>query len=208
MEDPVTGHEASLREYYDEEARRQSRHQQGPLRIELRRRFAELLRVEARRSVIDVGSGPGLDTVGFQQDGFTALGVDLSPENVDRMLSAGIDGLVGSLYDLPVEPGSFDAVWTMSALVHVPDTRFDEAMRSLTSATVPGAPIGIGTWGGFDWEGTTDRDEIVPARFFSLRAHERFPEMLAGHGVVELFETYRPRPDSDWEYQFAILRNS
>jgi len=32
--------------------------------------------------------------------------------------------------------------------------------------------------------------------------------MLAVHGVVELFETYRPSQDSDWEYQFAILGNS
>jgi hypothetical protein len=32
--------------------------------------------------------------------------------------------------------------------------------------------------------------------------------MLAEHGTVDLFETHRPNPDSDWEQQFAILRVS
>lgn len=198
--------ELHLRQYYDEEARRQTRQKKGPLRVELHERFMALLRDEGRRSVIDVGSGPGIDTIGFRQAGFSALGVDLSQENVRRMHADGIDGLVASLYELPIEPVSFDAVWTMSTLVHVPDERFDEAMRSLTAVAVTGAPIGIGTWGGFDWEGIDARDEIVPPRFFALRDHERFPGMLAEHGDVELFETYRPRPDFHWEYQFAILR--
>lgn len=204
----MSGDEAPLREYYDEEARRLTRQHKGPLRISLQERFVELLHGEQRRSVIDVGSGPGLDTVVFRDAGFSVVGVDLAPENVRLMQARGLQGVGASLYELPFEPGSVDAVWTMSTLVHVPDARFDEALGSITAIAIPGAPIGIGTWGGFDWEGVSERDEIVPARFFSLRNHDRLPVMLAEHGTVEQFETYRPNPDTDWEYQFAILRVS
>jgi 2-polyprenyl-3-methyl-5-hydroxy-6-metoxy-1,4-benzoquinol methylase len=79
LEDSVSGAEAPLREYYDEEARRLTRQHKGPLRVSLQERFVELLHGEQRRSVIDVGSGPGLDTVVFRDAGFSVVGVDLVP---------------------------------------------------------------------------------------------------------------------------------
>ncbi len=54
----------------------------------------------------------------------------------------------------------------------------------------PGAPLGIGTWGGSDFEGVPEFGELRPYRFFSLASHSRWHEMLARHADVELFETY------------------
>lgn len=134
------------------------------------------------------------------------VGLDLATHNVDQMRRAGLRAVAGSLFDLPVRPGHFEAIWTMSTLVHVPDEHFDQAMESITSVAIAGAPIGIGTWGGFDWQGVSDRDEIEPRRFFALRGHDRFEASLGCHGAVEAFSTYHPNPESRWEYQFAVLR--
>ena len=206
METGVISHERALRDYYDEEARRAVRQDKGPLRVELQQRFATLLSSESRRSVVDIGAGPGLDTAVFAAAGFAAVGIDLAPENIRIMSSNGIPGVAGSLFQLPLRPESFDSVWTMSTLVHVPDARFGEALSSLVAVAVPGAPIGIGTWGGFDWEGISDRDDIVPPRFFALRTTERLRRMLAEHGDVESLETFRPNRDTNWDYQFAVIR--
>lgn len=197
--------DVELTAYYDAEARAGLRVEQGEERRELRRRFADLLVAERRHRLVDVGAGPGLDTALWHADGFDVVGLDLVEAHGVLMRGRGLDAALGSLYELPFASGSFDALWTMSTFVHVPDTRGDAAIEEMLRVVRPGAPLGIGTWGGFDFEGRTEFGEIRPYRFFSLASHDRWRATLARHGAVELFETYR-RPGHDWEYQFAILR--
>jgi hypothetical protein len=94
----------------------------------------------------------------------------------------------------------------MSTLVHVPDSRFEDAMNEITSVLQDGAPLAIGLWGGFDEELISTVQDIQPQRFFSLRSHDRAREMLAKHATVEHFETWDYGDASHWEYQFAIVR--
>lgn len=197
--------DADLIAYYDAEARGGHRSAHGDFRIELRGRFAELLRANGTQTVIDVGAGPGLDTALWSSDGFSVVGVDLASANVERIRDAGLSGVAGSLYALPFRSASFDALWTMSTFVHVPHERFDEAMTEMLRVVGPGALLGIGTWGGSDFEGVREFGDLRPYRFFSLASHSRWHEMLARHADVELFETYES-PEDGWEYQFAVVR--
>ena len=198
--------DADLIAYYDAEARGGHRSAYGDLRVELRRRFAELLRAEAIRTLFDVGAGPGLDTVRWDADGFRVVGLDLAHANVQRMSDVGLTSVTGSLYQLPFRSATFDALWTMSTFVHVPHKRFDEAMTEMLRVVEPGAPLGIGTWGGLDFEGVPEFGELPPFRFFSLASHDRWREMLERHAEVELFETYDSTGGHGWEYQFAVMR--
>lgn len=198
--------DAALTAYYDAEAAAGARATKGELRVSLRRRFAELLDREGRRRLVDVGAGPGLDVGGFVTDGFDVIGLDLAPGNVRRMRERGLAGVAGSLYALPFGDGAFDAVWTMSTLVHVPDARFDDAIGELLRIVRPGAPVGIGSWGGRDWEGTSDTTRFDPPRFFSLRDHDRWRSMLERHATVESLESWTTE-EPGWEYQFVLLRS-
>jgi SAM-dependent methyltransferase len=122
------------------------------------------------------------------------------------MCRRGLPGVAGSLYHLPFRTGAFDALWTMSTLVHVPDARVGDALREMLRVVRPGAPLGIGTWGGVEFEGVPEFDALRPFRFFSVASHERWRAVLAGHGGVEVFEIRRPLADHGWEYQFAVVR--
>ncbi len=201
-----TRRESALIEYYDQEAALGLRTDLGPLRRDLRLSFSALLRNERRSTIVDVGAGPGRDATEFAADGLRVVGVDLGPANIAQLRASGIPGCVASVLDLPFSRERFDAVWTMSTLVHVPDADLDRALSELLVVAPAGAPVGIGTWGGFDWEGVSDRDTITPARFFALRAHDRMRTILESHATVERFETHHPNPDSRWEYQFAVVR--
>ena len=195
-----------FRAYYDAEAAAGSRSELRPLRLELNDRFRSLLAAERRSSVLDVGSGPGLDLERFEAAGLGVIGLDLAPRNIRALVDRGWPGVAGSIYDLPIADGSCESVWTMSTLVHVPDARLQTALAEVRRVAAPGAPIGIGTWGGRDWEGVSDVTRFDPPRFFALRSHERWRELLAGVGTVEHYDTDCP-PDTDgWEYQFAIVR--
>lgn len=192
--------------YYDAEARGGHRDGHGTLRGDLLERFHAILTAERRSCVVDVGSGPGLDAERLQRDGLSVTCVDLAHANIRRARMRGVTGITGSLYDLPLRTGAFDALWSMSTFVHVPHDRFDAAMRELRRVVRRGAPLGIGTWGGFDFEGVPEFGELRPYRFFSLAAHDRWREMLSRHGELEVFETFASSGDHGWEYQFAILR--
>ena len=199
--------DADLTAFYDAEARAGLRGELDPMRIDIRDGFVELLQREGRSRLVDVGAGPGRDTVEFRDRGFGVIGVDLAPANVGLMRAQGLDGVAGSLYALPFPDGSFDALWTMSTFVHVPHDRFDEAMTELLRVVAPGGPLAIGTWGGLDFEGVPEFGELRPFRFFSLAVHDRWRSMLQRRGDLEHFETFPPTRPGGWEYQYAVLRS-
>lgn len=192
--------------YYQAEARGRHRTLRGEMRTAVRSDFAVRLRSERRLTVADVGAGPGLDTEAWRSDGFDAVGLDLTHANAELMRERGLHAVTGSLYELPFRDGVFDALWTMSTFVHVPHERFDAAIIEMLRVVRPGAPLGIGTWGGVDFEGVPEVGHLRPHRFFSLASHERWREMLCRHGQLDAFTTFEPDARSGWEYQFAVLR--
>jgi ubiquinone/menaquinone biosynthesis C-methylase UbiE len=199
------GLDDDLAAYYDAEARSGSRVAARGFRVALREEFADVVRAEGRRRVIDVGAGPGVDTMGWVADGFETVGVDLGVENCGIAARSGLAAVAGSLYHLPFATASFDALWTMSTFVHVPLDRRDEALAEMVRVLKPNSPMGIGTWGGRDFEGVPEFGEFRPYRFFALAAHDRWQSMLSRHGTVEQFRTFEPTDPSGWEYQFAVL---
>lgn len=174
-------------------------------RDELRADFAALLVREQRRNVIDVGAGPGGDAPVFRDAGIDYVGVDLSVVNAEVAHRLGRSVIPGSLYAPPFRLAAFDAGWTMSTLVHVPDSRFDEAMSATTALLRPGSPLAVGLWAGVDREYVNETDRFDPPRFFSTRSSDRVREMLGGHGTIEAFETWQ-NERSDQTYQLAIVR--
>lgn len=199
------GLDADLTAYYEAEAAAGARTEHGSLRRSLLADFVAVMTAEHRHAVVDVGAGPGLDVAGFGDAGLHPVGIDLAPGNVRRMRERGLHGLVGSIFALPLATGEAEAVWTMSTLVHVPDARLEVALGELVRVVRPGGPIGIGTWGGRDWEGTSDVTRFDPARFFALRSHDRWGDVLARWGRVERFDTWTT-DQPGWEYQFAVIR--
>jgi SAM-dependent methyltransferase len=198
--------EADLVRYYDQEAESRANRDVDPERVRRRDEFAALLHSEGRSQVIEIGTGPGRDATALLAADLVVAGVDLSPEHVRLCRAAGIDAHVASVHRLPFADGSFDAGWTMSTLLHVPDADFDTAVREIRRVLRPGAPLAVGLWGGSDWEGRSVKDKIRPARFFSSRSDERIQVMLGRHGTVERFETWSTGRADSWWYQWCVLR--
>lgn len=197
--------ESELAAYYDQDAAGRAGRDLDPERVRRRAEFVALLRAEGRRTVLEVGTGPGLDVAAFVDAGLEVAGVDLSAENVRLARQAGADAYQASVLEMPFADRSFSAGWTMSTLLHIPDTGFDPALAAIAARLEDGAPLAVGLWGGHDYEGVSDRDTIDPPRFFSHRAHDRLRAMLARAGRLERFETWGGSPDG-WQYQWALLR--
>ena len=94
-------------------------------RVELRNRFVELLNEEGRTRLVEFGAGAGQDAEELMSAGLEVLAMDLSPENVARCRSRGIDARVGDFYNLDMADSEFEGGWAMSTLLHVPDADFE-----------------------------------------------------------------------------------
>src|SRR5262245_20837065 len=117
--------ERRLADYYDREGPARAAMPLGHHRVEQRRAFVELLHRERRGQLVDVGSGPGRDTVMFAANGLMTTAVDRSTGHTQLAKAAGLSAVQASLLALPFARATFDAGWTMSTLVHVPDQRWD-----------------------------------------------------------------------------------
>jgi SAM-dependent methyltransferase len=199
--------EADLVAYYDNEVRDRARRELPVQRVERRSAFVELLEREGRRSVLELGAGPGRDGAAFTAAGVAYTGVDLAPASVAVCRSLGLDVHVASVLDLPFETGSFDAGWTMSTLLHVADDDLDAALSEIVRVLRPASPLAIGVWGDASagehlWEGGA----FGPPRFVSIRTDSGLREALGRHGTVEQWETWQG--GSSLHYQWAVVRTT
>lgn len=71
--------------------------------------------------LLDVGCGRGELASAFVRRGWSACGVDPSPDAVRVACALGIDAREGTLDDVAWDPASFDAVVLHHSLEHVPD---------------------------------------------------------------------------------------
>jgi SAM-dependent methyltransferase len=200
--------ELDLAAYYDAEAGQRAARGLDPRRVEMREQFVAQLAGERRTRLVEIGTGPGRDATAFLAAGCSVSGVDLSAEHVRLSRDVGVDAYVATAQQLPFADDAFDAGWTMSTLLHIPDDGFDAALREICRVLRPGSPLAVGLWGGPDWEGHSVKDEIQPPRFFSLRSHDRIRSMLGHHATIESFETWSGARDTSWEYQWAVLRTA
>ncbi|MGH9232503.1 MAG: class I SAM-dependent methyltransferase [Acidimicrobiales bacterium] len=71
--------------------------------------------------MLEVGIGPGRDSVTFVARGIRVVGIDLSLEHARRARATGAEAIVATVRRLPFGDDSFTALWTMSTLMHVPN---------------------------------------------------------------------------------------
>lgn len=187
------------RSYYEEEAARELRRAPSGRRVELRQRFIELLESEGRTSVLDFGAGPAGDGPAFAGAGIDYVGLDLAHGNGLLAAAAGLRNVCGSIDAPPFMAASFDAGWSMSTLMHVPESLVSATVSAMVGPLGPGAPLLIGQWGGTSHSRI---DEGLDGRRRRFR-HDPLDRNV-GHvaHAVEIIETeVWDVPYSDGDYQ-------
>lgn len=196
--------QSDLIAFYDQQAPWRERRRPEDARIAALADFLGLLDGESRTKVLEVGAGAGHDAamiVGTRH----IVALDLSQENIRLCRAKGVAAVVGSGLQLPFAPRAFDALWTMSTLMHVPNDGIDQVMAELARVVQPGSPIAVGMWGGDDHEEVFADDEIEPKRYYCFRSDRTVQQLCARHGTVETFRTWTSTK-SEQHYQYIILR--
>jgi len=190
---------AELRAFYEHEAEQRTRTSLGGLRVERRAEFIDLLEREGRTSVLDAGAGPGLDGVGFGAAGLYAVGVDLAFGNGRLAAESGVTVLQASVLDLPIRPGSFEAGWSFSTLMHLSAADAGRAIEEILAALAPGAPLAIGLWGSENEDiAEDDAEPGGPRRRFHHRSLGHNRSIAAARAEVESAERLTIAGHSDY----------
>jgi ubiquinone/menaquinone biosynthesis C-methylase UbiE len=134
--------------------------------LEQKARFTGLLPAGERPALLDLGCGPGRDTLYFGQQGYAVVGADLSAgmlaEAVRRVPGGGF--VQADMRCLPFATNSFGGIWACASLLHLPRPDAPLALAEMARVLSPGGALFLGVKRGFDesWRGHED-DEL---RFF------------------------------------------
>ena len=148
-------------------------HTKGHWKLDERAAFLDRLRTAEARTLLEVGCGTGQDSLYFQQEGLEVTAVDLSPAMVEHTRAKGIEASVRDVLALGFPESTFDAVYSLNTLLHVPNAHLDAALAAIRAVLTPGGLFYLGVYGGEEEEGVAPQDVHVPPRFFSFRSDKQ-----------------------------------
>jgi SAM-dependent methyltransferase len=159
-----------------------------------RARFLDLLTAEKRQTLLELGCGAGHDSLFFQEHGLTVTAIDLSPAMVDFCRGRGIDARVMDFAHIPFAPASFDALYAVNSLLHLPKADFPAILARLSTLLRPSGLFYLGQYGGVDQEGVWEDDHYQPKRFFARYLDDQIKAV-----VTQVFElvSFRAVPIDD-----------
>jgi SAM-dependent methyltransferase len=193
-----------LRQAYDGGAAWRDGVSKEPWKLAERQAFRERLAPGAR--LLEIGAGTGQDSAYFQAEGCAVVAADLSSAMVERCRAKGIEAHVMDFLHLDFPAGSFDAVYAMNCLLHVPNHDLPAVLAAVRTVLCPGGLFFVGVYGGTEsTEGPIDDDAHVPPRFFSWRTDEQLLGFAtdAGFDVVDFHQV---GTDRGYRFQSLTLR--
>jgi len=204
----TTRRAGELRDYYEAEATLRTRNTLSLRRVAAREAFIALITAERRTTVLDIGAGPGLDGSGFTAAGLRYVGVDLAAGNGRIARGRGVVVIQATATNLPFRDGSFDAGWSMSALMHLRDLEVLTTLANLAGTLSDGAPCLFGMWGGSDdvevEVEVDDRTIRGQRRRFHRRSLDHAVSLVEQLGPIERCEVWKG--DDAWDYQVVLAR--
>lgn len=181
-----------LRAAYDARAGWRNRLRKQPWKLAERAAFLARLQDDGGGRLLEIGAGTGQDSMFFARHGIEVVATDLSPAMVGHCRAKGLDARVMDVMRLDFPAGSFDAVYALNCLLHVPNADLPRALAVIHRLLRPGGWLYLGVWGGESSEGPTEGDQHEPARFFSFRTDEQIKRFASEHFTVADFHVVEP----------------
>jgi SAM-dependent methyltransferase len=194
---------ADLRTSYDGGAAARDGRPKEVFKLDERDAFLDRLWTVEAKTLLEIGAGTGEDSAYFAGEGLDVVAVDLSPEMVARCRAKGLTAYARDFLHLGFEPASFDAVYAMNCLLHVPNADLPEVLRAVRTVLKPGGLFFVGVWGDdVSFEGVLEDDHQVPPRFFSFRTDEEI--FRYAREVFEVVD-FHTVPDDGHHFQVLTL---
>jgi len=196
----------NLVEAYNKYAQERDTYKKEVWKVEERVNFLKLLQATNKRSLLEMGAGPGHDSKFFQDMGMTVTCIDLSPEMVKLCQQKGLSAQVMDMTNLDFPADSFDAVYALNSLLHIPKADFRIVLENVRKVLKPSGLFYLGVYGSDEeLEGVREQDTYDPKRFFSFHT-----DLGIQKTVSEIFELLYfkriPTTGNELHFQSLILK--
>jgi SAM-dependent methyltransferase len=194
-----------LREAYDARAAWRDGQSKEPWKLAERQAFQERLAPGAR--LLEIGAGTGHDSAHFQEEGFAVVATDLSAAMVEHCRAKGIEAHVMDFLHLTFPADSFDAVFALNCLLHVPNDDLPAVLAAVRAVLRPGGLFFVGVYSTNESsEGPIDDDGHEPPRFFSWRTDEQLLS-FATNAHFDVVDFHQVNTGRDYRFQSLTLRH-
>jgi len=181
-----------LRAAYDRGAGARDQFVKEPWKLAERAAFVDLLHAVGASRLLEIGAGTGQDSEFFRDSGLQVVAIDLSPAMVAACQAKGIEAYVRDFLNLGFPSASFDAVYALNCLLHVPNSDLSDVLVALREVLRPGGLFFLGVYGGNESsEGLLAGDEHDPPRFFAWRTDEELQQFARKHFQVVDFHVVK-----------------
>jgi SAM-dependent methyltransferase len=197
----------SLRRAYDRSAAERDAAGLAPWKVAECTAFLALLHAEKKRSLLEIGGGPGHFAAWFRDQGIDVIMTDLSPEMVRLARLKGLNAHVMDFLNLDFPPGTFDAIFALNCLLHVPSTDLPQVLAALHSLLRPGGLFYYGVYGGFSFEGVWPEDKHEPKRYFVFYTDAELQRRVADLFDIVTFQRVVIEGEREGHFQSLILRS-
>jgi SAM-dependent methyltransferase len=200
----------NLRSFYDANVAERDGVDISPWKAKERGVFLEFLRERRAQTLLEVGSGPGRDGVFFRDQGLKVTCTDLSPAMVASCRAKGLEALTVDFLQLDFAGRTFDAVYALNSLLHVPKVDLPDVLERIRAQLVPGGLFYLGVYGGNDFEGVRVDDRHEPKRFFAFYRDRDLLTRLMTHFEPVYFRqvAVSEERDAGFHFQSVVLQRT
>jgi SAM-dependent methyltransferase len=195
----------SLKASYNEQAEFRDNREIENWKLKELHSFIDALNNDRFHTVLDIGAGSGQHGKYLHEHNLDVTCIDLSTNMVETCRAKGLKAEVMDYYTLNFEAESFDAVWAMNTLLHVPKVSLPAVLKNIHTVLAEDGLFFMGVYGGNDSEGVWEDDPYIPKRFFSFYTNEDLLEV-----VTPLFEVIDfhvvPKAGGSMDFQSLLLR--
>ncbi len=198
----------ALRQAYDHKVEEREKKEIAAWKVEEREQFLALLQRENKKKLLEIGAGTGAHGKFFQDRGLVVICTDLSSEMVKRCRQKGLEAYTMDFLSLEFPDDSFDAVYAMNCLLHVPRRNLLNVLRNIRELLQPGGLFYWGQYGGTEKEGTWPEDHYEPKRFFCLLPDEEIKELATRSFQLVSFKRIDLGEENEVHFQSMVLRRA
>lgn len=177
-----------LIEAYNRKAADRDASQPSEWKTKERDAFVKQLHRQNVKRILEIGAGTGKDSFYFKDQGFNIVSTDLSPEMVKLCKKKGLDARVMDFTNLDFPNETFDVVWALNCLLHVPKNSIKIVLSEIKRVLKPSGIFYMGVYGGQNSEGIWEEDTYSPKRFFSFYEDDAIKELLKQFFTIEYFQ--------------------
>lgn len=198
-----------LKEYYNKNAEHRNSTEKQPWKIKLRQRLLDIMKDADLHTLLEIGAGTGQDSLFFMENRLEVTAVDLSESHIKKCREKDIDAHIMDFSNMRFEDSSYDCVYAMNCLLHIPNDEITNVINELRRVTKDGGYMFFCQYGtsGVDCDESIRSNDEKGDRFFSFRSYARFKEIIKGAGLDIIESDSFVVGEDKYNMQYFVLRN-